>query len=137
MRSSLHSPIAPSTNTTTQTEETTAFKKTTPDPNCVDILKFSLFKSRMLSKISNDVDKHNHPANQDNVFKLLMQKIKTLETTMAIMELYSTQLYECYKQQSVNITIPLHGQPTPTLVINETSTFRIPYTVLLIRTTIC
>jgi hypothetical protein len=34
---------------------------------------------------------------QDNVFKVLMDKIKTLETSQAILELYTSQISDCYR----------------------------------------
>ena len=99
---------------TSNASEETAFKRTS-DLNCVDILKYSSFKARMLSKISIDVEKHA-VTSQDNVFKLLMQKIKVLETNTAIMELYASQLYECYRLHALNMTISVD-------ILNDTRKF--------------
>ena len=91
-----------------QTSEEYSLKRSA-DLNCIDILKYSAFKARMLSKISIDVEK-NAVTSQDNVFKLLMQKIKVLETNTAIIELYASQLYECYRLHAINMTISLDIQ---------------------------
>lgn len=61
------------------------------DVNCAEMLRYPVFKARMLAKLPVEVDKHSL-ANNDNVFKLLMQKIKILETNIAITELYASQV---------------------------------------------
>ena len=72
--------------------------------NCSDLLKFSSFKAKMLSRIQNNSEADKAPmASQDNVFKLLMQKIKTLETSNAILELYATQAYDCYRCNALHM----------------------------------
>ena len=99
---------SPGITPSNQTSEEYSLKRSA-DLNCIDILKYSAFKARMLSKISIDVEK-NAVTSQDNVFKLLMQKIKVLETNTAIIELYASQLYECYRLHAINMTISLDIQ---------------------------
>ena len=107
---------------TNNSSEESALKRSA-DLNCIDILKYSAFKARMLSKISIDVEK-NAVTSQDNVFKLLMQKIKVLETNTAIMELYASQLYECYRQHAINMTISLDIQ-NDTRRVNRTVEYKV------------
>jgi hypothetical protein len=74
--------------------------------SCWDQLRFSDFQSKMLSKLQkNDSSSDGSTSSsvstlsssQDNVFRQLMQKIKTLEMGYAIIEMYSIQVSDCYR----------------------------------------
>lgn len=66
---------------------------------CLETLKFADFQSKMKAKLQlqqgNETEKPSG-AHQD-VFKLLMQKIKTLELNYRIVELHAMQVGECYQ----------------------------------------
>jgi len=72
---------------------------------CLELLRFPNFQARMMAKLKNAdyADDHTDHApprginTQDNVFKVLMDKIKTLETSQAILELYTSQITDCYR----------------------------------------
>jgi hypothetical protein len=58
----------------------------------------------MVAKLQKQNESYERSANslstlnaQDNVFRHLMQKIKTLEMNYAIVEMYTLQMSECYK----------------------------------------
>ena len=64
-------------------------------PLCLETLRFSEFQAQMAKKMKQkaDLDKTQVPQNsQDNVFRQLMLKIKTLEMNYAIIEMYSAQV---------------------------------------------
>ena len=64
-------------------------------PSCLETLRFSDFQASMAKKLKlkADSDKTQVPqSSQDNVFRLLMSKIKTLEMNYAIIEMYSAQV---------------------------------------------
>ena len=64
-------------------------------PLCLETLRFSEFQASMAKKLKQkaDSDKSQVPQNsQDNVFRQLMLKIKTLEMNYAIIEMYSAQV---------------------------------------------
>ena len=64
-------------------------------PSCLETLRFSDFQASMAKKmkLKADSDKTQVPQNsQDNVFRQLMLKIKTLEMNYAIIEMYSAQV---------------------------------------------
>lgn len=76
--------------------------------SCWDQLRFSDFQTKMLSKLQKNSTETSGDgstsssvpmlsSSQDNVFRQLMQKIKTLEMGYAIIEMYSTQVSDCYR----------------------------------------
>ena len=80
------------------------------DVSCLELMKFSDFQSKMMSKLLNSSAGASSGSGsgdgasnaltintQDNVFRHLMQKIKTLEMSYAIIELYNVQVNECYR----------------------------------------
>ena len=63
-------------------------------PLCLETLRFTEFQAMMANKLKQraDSDKTQLPLHsQDNVFRQLMMKIKTLEMNYAIIEMYSAQ----------------------------------------------
>ncbi len=89
---------------TTSTQTAGGTTTTTAAVTCLELLKFPNFQAKMLAKLkagSGDI----HPStggsdnvnSQDNVFKVLMTKIKNLETSQAILELYTAQISDCYR----------------------------------------
>jgi len=63
--------------------------------NCLDSLKFSDFKSRMLEKINVTTDEHlSHQSSlfKENVFRNLVHRINTLEMNEVIIEKYTVQV---------------------------------------------
>jgi hypothetical protein len=84
---------------------------------CLDQLKFSDFQARMLAKLQNKnssgaSDSNSSSAmqqqgefghatgnvnNNNNIFKQIIQRIKTLETNQAISEIYLSQLSDCLR----------------------------------------
>ena len=74
---------------------------------CIDSLKFTDFQAKMQAKLAaaqaargdSDGGKSGSlPPGQDSVFRLLMQKIKSLEMKNAIVDLYMAQVSDCYRQ---------------------------------------
>jgi mucin-19 len=64
-------------------------------PLCLETLRFTEFQAMMANKLKQraDSDKTQLPLHsQDNVFRQLMMKIKTLEMNYAIIEMYSAQV---------------------------------------------
>ena len=64
-------------------------------PQCLETLRFSEFQATMANKLKQraEADKSQVPIHsQDNVFRQLMLKIKTLEMNYAIIEMYSAQV---------------------------------------------
>jgi len=79
--------------------------------NCLELLKFPTFQAKMRARLQqSDNSKTGGSGNADglplpkgtgpsheNVFKILMAKINSLETSQAILELYTTQITDCYR----------------------------------------
>ena len=64
-------------------------------PQCLETIRFADFQAMMANKLKQraDSDKSQVPLHsQDNVFRQLMLKIKTLEMNYAIIEMYSAQV---------------------------------------------
>ena len=93
---------------------------------CLDLLRFPNFQSRMLAKLKasdpSSAEEHRGVNSQDNVFKVLMDKIKTLETSQAILELYTAQITDCYRtiltehDRLLKISSPPAGQSSQATV---------------------
>jgi len=71
--------------------------------SCADILKFSVFQAKMMAKLSKPDEPvtsfgsgSSASAPYENVFRTLMQRIKSLEVKYAIIEVFSSQIGECY-----------------------------------------
>jgi len=99
-------PLPPRPNSnSTQMVGTAAAAAASATATCLELLRFPNFQARMLAKLkvadpSGDHAEHAPPRGinaQDNVFKVLMDKIKTLETSQAILELYTSQISDCYR----------------------------------------
>ena len=104
-QSSQSSGLAVATTTTT----------TTSTISCTELLKFPNFQAKMMAKLQkleqqdqqagrgSETDQGGEPSSQSqatsqqNVFKTLMSKIKSLETSQAILELYTSQISDCYR----------------------------------------
>jgi hypothetical protein len=77
--------------------------------SCLDNVKFVDFKAKMEAKLSglystgsaaagaSGSSGDSFPNSQENVFRLLMQKIKMLEMNHAIIEMYTGSVNECYR----------------------------------------
>lgn len=98
-------PVVPVISTPSSTSNRDAGAATI-NLSCWDQLRFSDFQSKMLSKLQkNDSSSDGSTSSsvstlsssQDNVFRQLMQKIKTLEMGYAIIEMYSIQVSDCYR----------------------------------------
>jgi CDGSH-type Zn-finger protein len=74
---------------------------------CLDNVKYSDFKAKMEAKLSGlystGTGVGSDANSQDNVFRLLMQKIKMLEMNHAIIEMYVASVNECYRSLLVDI----------------------------------
>lgn len=81
-----------------------------PSISCMELLKYSNFQSKMMAKLQQMGGQDGTPGSssdgsdlragneqQQNVFKALMSKIKSLETSQAILELYTSQISDCYR----------------------------------------
>jgi hypothetical protein len=86
----------PIMNSNQQTTSTTSVKV----PSCLETLKFLEFKAKMEAKFSmtsyrdGSSGAGSETSSQENVFSQLMQKIKHLEMSHAIYELYAIQVHD-------------------------------------------
>ena len=67
--------------------------------DCYDSLRFLDFQAKMRAKlqlISPDSGS-DLPGSQDNVFRTLMQRIKSLEMNNGIVDMYLSQISDCYR----------------------------------------
>lgn len=81
---------------------------------CAELLKYGDFQAKMNAKLTNMVAReddaaHNGgrpgglPPGQESVFRMLMQKIKSLEMKQAIVDLYMQQVSDCYRSVLVEV----------------------------------
>jgi len=84
---------------------TGTYSKPRSAASCFDSLRFPEFQAKMRAKLAagggnqqgnNGVDGWGGPSSQD-VFRVLMQKITSLEQNYKIIELYTIQISECYQ----------------------------------------
>jgi hypothetical protein len=81
---------------------------------CAELLKYNDFQAKMNAKLTKMVSReddaaHNGgrpgglPPGQESVFRMLMQKIKSLEMKQVIVDLYMQQVSECYRSVLVEV----------------------------------
>jgi hypothetical protein len=73
---------------------------------CADLMRFSDFNAKMLAKLqaaAKPTEDRPVPLTgvHENVFRVLMAKIKSLEMSQAILEMYTGQLGDCYRSVEV------------------------------------
>eukprot|EP01041_Mallomonas_annulata_P008790 gene8790-18184_t len=107
----------PVTNTSTSDTNTSMYEKPEKTvrvlPSCIDTLRFSDFQAKLLSKrqSASDSDRASGATPQDSVIRALIQKITTLEFNFAVLEMYSSQVSDCYRtvlHELVNATAILN-----------------------------
>lgn len=69
--------------------------------HCLELLRFDNYQAKIRSKYAAIADAGEKIANpsgsQENVFKQLLQRIRAMELNYAILEMYTSQVSECYQ----------------------------------------